>query len=233
MKILQKTKAISIFIQFVITVTIVIICMKLFKKNIWKIRRTWAKMQVWFIGYDLEIEGTPDKDAQMLILNHQSLLDIILLEATSQKDIAWVAKKEIADMKFFGQIITLPEMISINREDKKSLLKLFADSKKRIDEGRVIAIFPEGTRGDGKKLAPFKAGTKLIASKLKLKVQPIVVVNTKNVLDSQDFVAKSGKVKLIYLDSFYVKENKNWFEDIQVNMQATLDNELKKGIDTN
>ncbi len=233
MKILQKIKAISIFIQFVITVTIVIICMKLFKKNIWKIRRTWAKMQVWFIGYDLEIEGTPDKDAQMLILNHQSLLDIILLEATSQKDIAWVAKKEIADMKFFGQIITLPEMISINREDKKSLLKLFADSKKRIDEGRVIAIFPEGTRGDGKKLAPFKAGTKLIASKLKLKVQPIVVVNTKNVLDSQDFVAKSGKVKLIYLDSFYVKENKNWFEDIQVNMQATLDNELKKGIDTN
>ena len=228
MKILQKIKATSIFIQFLISVTIVIFLMKIFKKNIWQIRRAWAKMQAWFIGYDLEIEGSQDEDAQMLILNHQSLLDIIILEAISEKNIAWVAKKEITDMKFFGQIITLPNMISINREDKKSLLKLFADSREKVENGRVIAIFPEGTRGDGKILAPFKAGTKLIASKLKLKVQPIVVVNTKNVLDSQDFLAKSGKVKLIYLDSFYVKENKNWFEDIQINMQTVLDNELKK-----
>ena len=117
-------------------------------------------------------------------------------------------------------------MISIDREDKKSLLKLFGECKDRLEEGRVIAIFPEGTRGDGKTIAPFKAGTKLIASKLKLKVQPAVIVNTRNVLDSQKFLAKSGKVKLIYLDSFYVKENKNWFEEMQLEMQKRLDMEL-------
>jgi 1-acyl-sn-glycerol-3-phosphate acyltransferase len=226
MKILQKIKATSILIQFVITVTIVIILMAIFPKSHWKIRQTWAKMQRWFIGYDLNIDGAPDPEADMLIINHQSLLDIILLEATYPRNIAWVAKKEIADIPFFGKIITLPKNISINRDDKKSLLKLFADAKESLQNERVIAIFPEGTRGDGKKLAPFKAGTKLIASKLKLKVQPIVVVNTRDVLDSQNFLAKSGKVKLIYLDSFFVKDNKNWFEDVQKQMQEVLDNEL-------
>lgn len=226
MKILQKTKAISIFINFVITVTVVIILMTLFNKKHWKIRQTWAKIQAWLTGYKLEVVGEPDLKAQMLILNHQSLLDIIIIEATYPKNVSWVAKKEIEDMRFFGKIITLARMISINREDKKSLLKLFSDCKDRLEEGRVIAIFPEGTRGDGKTIAPFKAGTKLIASKLKLKVQPAVIVNTRNVLDSQKFLAKSGKVKLIYLDSFYVKENKNWFEDMQKEMQDRLDEEL-------
>lgn len=226
MKILQKIKAVSIFAQFVVTVTIVIFLMIIFPKSHWKIRRAWSNMQKWLIGYNLEIKGTPDPEADMLIINHQSLLDIILLEASYPKNLAWVAKKEIADIPFFGKIITLPNNISINREDKKSLIKLFADCKERLDDGRVIAIFPEGTRGDGKKLAPFKAGTKLIASKLKLKVQPVVVINTRNVLDSQNFLAKSGKVKLIYLDSFYVKDNKNWFEDAQKMMQEVLDREI-------
>lgn len=226
MKILQKTKAFSIFINFVITVTVVIIAMIFFKKSNWKIRSTWAKLQAWLTGYKLEVVGTPDLDAQMLVLNHQSLLDIIIIEATYPKNATWVAKKEIEDMRFFGKIITLSKMISVNREDKKSLLKLFSDCKDRLEEGRVIAIFPEGTRGDGKTIAPFKAGTKLIASKLKLKVQPAVIVNTRNVLDSQNFLAKSGKVKLIYLESFYVKDNKNWFEDMQIEMQERLKAEL-------
>jgi 1-acyl-sn-glycerol-3-phosphate acyltransferase len=227
MKILQKTKAVGILVQFAITVSIVITLMSLFNKYHWQIRRTWAKIQAWLIGYELEVVGSADPEADMVILNHQSLLDIILIEANHPKNIAWVAKKEIQDMFFFGKIISLPKNIAIDREDKKSLLKLFADCKERLEEGRVIAIFPEGTRGDGKTIAPFKAGTKLIASKLKLKVQPAVIVNTRNILDSQKFVARKGKVKLIYLDSFYVKENKNWFEDIQLQMQSRLHEELK------
>ncbi len=228
MKIFQKIKATAIFLEFLVTVTIVIFLMTIFKKNIWKIRKAWAKMQVYFIGYKLDVKGEADSDVDMLIINHQSLLDIIVLENIYERDIAWVAKKEIADMRFFGKIITIPDMISIDRDDKKSLLKLFLDAKEKLDNGRVIAIFPEGTRGDGKKLSPFKPGSKLIASKLKLKVQPVVIVNSKNILDSQNFTARSGKVKLIYLDSFYVKDNKKWFEDIQVQMQEVLEKENRE-----
>ncbi len=225
MKILQKIKSVFTFVQFVITVTIVLLAMIIFKKHNHKIRQTWAKTQKWLLGYDLEIIGEVDKDAKMIIANHQSFLDIILLEAVYPNNIAWIAKREIENIPFFGNIMRLSKMISIDREDKKSLIKLFADCKDKVEAGRTIAIFPEGTRGDGKNMGEFKGGAKLITSKLKVKVQPIVVVNTKNVLDSQNFKAKSGKVKLIYLKSIDIKEDKNWFKQIQIDMQKTLDKE--------
>ncbi len=225
MKILQKIKSIFTLVQFVITVSIVLFSMLIFKKHNHKIRQTWAKTQRWLLGYELEVIGEADRDAKMIIINHQSFLDIILLEAIYPNNLAWIAKKEIENITFFGNIMRLSKMISLDREDKKSLIKLFADCKDRVEAGRTIAIFPEGTRGDGKDMIEFKGGAKLIASKLKTKIQPIVVVNTKNVLDSQNFKAKSGKVKLIYLESIDIKKDKNWFKQMQIDMQERLNKE--------
>jgi len=165
---------------------------------------------------------------QIILLNHQSLLDIIVMDATYPKDLAWVAKKEIADMPFFGQILTLPRMIIVDREDKKSLVKLVSDTKKRLEEGRVIAMFPEGTRGDGKKLLPFKMGARFVASKLNLKVQPVVIVNSRRILDSLDFTARSGTVKIIYLDPVDPASDKQWYQKLHEDMQKVLDKETKQ-----
>ncbi len=225
--IFKKIKAVLILIQFVITVSITIFFMKFFNKHHWYFRKIWASMQAFFIGYKLRIKGTPDPKAQLVLINHQSLLDIVLLEGKYPKDIAWVAKKEIAEMRFFGRILTLPKMIILDREDgRKSIIKLFKESKERLKEGRVIAIFPEGTRGDGHELLPFKSGAKLLAEKLELTVQPTVVVNTRNIVDSQNFVANKGDVTLVYLDSINPKDNPNWFEDMREKMQETLQTEL-------
>ncbi len=227
MMILQKIKAFLILIQFVITVTIVIGLMKFFNKYHWKFRKVWAKLQAWLIGYKLNIKGEPDPDAQILLMNHQSLLDIVVMEASYPKDIAWVAKKEIADIPFFGQILTLPDMIIVNREDRKSLVKLLKGAKKRVNEGRVIGIFPEGTRGRGKKLLKFKSGAKMIAEKLHLRVQPVVIINTRAILDSQNFVAKSGQVIVVYLESIDPQSDPEWFEKLHRKMQETLVDELQ------
>ncbi len=227
MKILGRLKAIWVSFEFFTTVTVVIFLMRMFNSKQWQIRRAWAKMQSYLTGYDLEIVGKPDPDTELLLLNHQSLLDIIILDASFPKDICWVAKKEIADMPFFGQILTLPKMIIIDRESKKSLVKLVAQAKEKLQEGRVVAMFPEGTRGDGKKLLPFKMGAKLLASKLNLKVQPAVIVNTRQILDSLNFTAKSGKVKIIYLDPVYPKEDKEWFLKLHEKMQEVIDKETK------
>ena len=227
MLIFQKIKAVLILIQFVITVSITIFLMWAFNDKHWYFRKKWASMQAFFIGYKLDIQGSPDPEAKMLLMNHQSLLDIVILEGIYPQNLSWVAKKEIANMTFFGKILTLPKMIILDREDKrKSLVKLFKDVKDRLANARVIAMFPEGTRGDGKTLLPFKSGAKLIAEKLDLKVQPAVIVNTRAIVDSQNFVANKGKITVIYLDPINPKDDPNWFEILQQNMQDTLTKEL-------
>jgi 1-acyl-sn-glycerol-3-phosphate acyltransferase len=225
--IFQKTKAFLIFVQFLITVTIVIFVMKFIDKDTWNIRKAWARLQAFLIGYKLNIKGEPNIDADIIMINHQSLLDIVVLEANYPKNIAWVAKKEIAEMKFFGAILTLPKMIILDRENRRSLVKLFRDVKDRLEDGRVIGIFPEGTRGDGKKLLEFKSGAKLISEKLDLIVQPVVVVNSRNIVDSQNFLANSGEMTLVYLDTIDPKKSENWYEELHEKMQETLVKELQ------
>jgi len=226
-KILKRLTALYFSINFFFTISFVVVFMFFFRKHHKIFRYYWAKLQIFMLGIKVEIKGKPDKDAKMLVLNHQSVADIVITEALYPADLSWVAKKEIGDIPFFGHILDYPEMISIERENRKSLVKLFKDAKDRLKKGRVIAIFPEGTRGKGEKLLPFKAGTKLLAEKLDIKVQPAVFVNTIEVFDSKNFLANFGtKVKLIYLKSIDPKNDPNWFEKLRDDMQRVLKENL-------
>jgi len=191
-------------------------------------RRIWGKLQMTLLGVTLDIEGSIDNNANMIVMNHQSVLDIIVLEYLHNKDLAWVAKKEIADIPWFGRILKAPNMIIIERESKSSLVKLLKESKEKYKENRPIAIFPEGTRTDGTKLRKFQAGAKLIAQKYNFKVQPIVIVGTRELFDSQNMKQSSGTVKIIYLETVEAKKGTTWYEDMHINMAETLQKELKR-----
>ncbi len=227
---MAKIRGIYLILEFVITVLMVILFLYLFPKKSHKIRRTWARLQTFLMGFKIKEVGKPDLEAKLLIMNHQSVVDIIALEAIYPKDECWVAKKEIEDIPLFGYIIKAPKMISIDRNDKRSIVKIIKQAKERIKDGRVISIFPEGTRGDGKKLLKFKSGAKIIAEKLNLKVQPILILNSRYIFDSKNLTAHSGEVTVIYLDSIDPKEDENWFENMKKNMQKRLDNELANNL---
>jgi 1-acyl-sn-glycerol-3-phosphate acyltransferase len=227
MKILNKLRATFSLINLLITILLLIPILYIMGKSNKKARYLWSKLQLKVLGVDLKIEGKIDNSADIYILNHQSLLDIILLESISKRDIAWVAKKEIAKLPLYGHILKAPNMIIVDRESKTGLVKLFKDVKNRLKSNRPVAIFPEGTRGDGKSLRKFRAGAKSIAQKLNLKVQPVVIINSREVLDSQKFSASSGEVKVIFLDSIDdFESNLQWYSDTHTKMQEVLDRNL-------
>ncbi|RXJ97728.1 1-acyl-sn-glycerol-3-phosphate acyltransferase [Arcobacter sp. CECT 8986] len=225
---MARIRALLVVIQFSITVAITIFFMYTFRNHTHKVIKIWMKFQVFFLGIKIQEVGKLDESCDMLLLNHQSILDIIVMEYIHSRDLAWVAKKEITDLPFFGHIIKAPRMISIDRENKAGLIKLLKESKDRLSKGRPIAIFPEGTRTDGKKLLKFKSGAKIIANKLNLKVQPAVLFNTKNILDSQKLTCKPGIVKIIYLEPVQASKDTNWFEETENKMREVIEQESKK-----
>jgi len=137
-----------------------------------------------------------------------------------------VAKKEIEKIPVFGHIMHPPKMISIDRSDRRSMVKLIKLAKERIEQGRVIGIFPEGTRGKGDKLLKFQEGAKALAEKLNLKVQPIVISGTRNILDSQHFEARAGVVRVTFLETIDPASDPNWYENLKITMEKTLADEL-------
>ena len=225
--IIARFRAFLVLITMVFTVTITIILMYIFKKQNRKIRIAWASLHMKLMGIKVQVEGKEDKEANMIMMNHQSIMDILLLEYLSSQDLAWVAKKEIGNIPWFGHILKAPNMIMVERESKSSLVKLIKDAKDRLNDNRKLAIFPEGTRTDGNKLRKFKAGAKVIANKYKLKVQPVLIIKSVDVWDSKRFTQNSGSVKVIYLPTITADKKTTWYEDIEQQMRERLEEELK------
>ena len=219
---MTKIKAFFYFIYCVITIALVVLAMKIDNKNHRKYRRIWAKFQRYFIRYKVKQIGEFDESADLIVINHKSMLDIIILEEALPRDLAWVAKKAIGEIKILGGIISLPRMISLDRANPRSIVSLIKDAKDRLANNRVIAIFPEGTRGRGEKMLKFQEGAKILAQKLNLRIQPVVLKDTLKSFDVKNFIIKKSEISMKILPSFKPNGD-DWYENLQDEMQKAYD----------
>ncbi len=86
---MKRIRGIIVLIQFVITVSVVIFAMYIFKNHKHKIIKIWMNYQIKFLGVNLVEEGQIDESCDLILINHQSLLDIIIVEHICSKHIAW------------------------------------------------------------------------------------------------------------------------------------------------
>jgi 1-acyl-sn-glycerol-3-phosphate acyltransferase len=181
------------------------------------------------LGARIETINQRDPEANLFLFNHQGIIDIITMEAVENTHMGWVAKKELFETPWFGHLLKRGDMISVDRQNKAGLLKLVKDVEKLIREKhRAFAIFPEGTRAKDQKLLPFKAGTKFIAEKLALRVQPVVITGSKWLLSEHNRTAHNATVKVIYLEAFNAENApKSWYTDLRERMQKVIDEEYE------
>lgn len=209
------------------TAVLMIPTMMLFKKKKGVIIHYINRLTLFMMGGKVTQEGTMDLTADMYVMNHQGIIDIVAMEALQNHHLRWVAKKELFEAPWFGNLLRHGEMISLDRGNKAALIKLVKDVKESKEVlHRPVAIFPEGTRAKEQKLLPFKQGTKIIANKLKLKVQPVVITGSKWVLNEHNRTGHSGTVHYKFLPTIDVNQaDKDWFETLQETMQKVIDDE--------
>ena len=202
--------------------------MMIFPKRKSDILHYWNKVIIFLLGGKIISHGERDNSVDMFVSNHQGIIDIVSLEAESNTNIRWVAKKQLFDAPWFGYLLKLPKMIEVDRENKTGLIKLLRDAKETIEDDakRTICIFPEGTRTDKQELLPFKGGTRIIAEKLELTIQAIIITNSKKLLNEHNKTAHNATVHITYLEPFQVsKSNKGWYDELRMTMQECIDNE--------
>lgn len=228
MKIYKKIKALYFWIFFVLTILLVLLAFCFIKNQdtLWKIRKLWARAQKYAINYEIELVGDFDPQASMLIINHQSTLDIIVLEELFPKNLAWIAKKELAEIPLFKIAMKKPKFLCIDRKNPRDLVRILKEAKQRLQEDRVLAIFPEGTRSKTQKLLKFQSGAKILTDKLKLKVQPILIVDSAEILDTKNFTASSGVLKIVCMNLVDTNDER-WLENTRKSMQDLLDKERR------
>ena len=116
--------------------------------------RLWFKKILIIVGIKTKIIGTIKKGNYLIISNHSSWLDIIILGSTFKT--TFLSKIEVSKWPIIGRITTAVDMLFIDRGAKNAASLAVNGISKFILHDRNVTIFPEGTSSGGKKLLKFK-----------------------------------------------------------------------------
>lgn len=125
------------------------------------------------------LEQTPEDGRFLLVCNHLSMLDPVMLLAYFRKSqIAFISKRENNSMFLVGKLMHKIMCQLINRENDREALKTIINCIRIVQEDKAsIAVFPEGYIHGDNLLHPFRSGVFKIAQKTK---EPIVVCTLQN-----------------------------------------------------
>jgi acyl-[acyl-carrier-protein]-phospholipid O-acyltransferase/long-chain-fatty-acid--[acyl-carrier-protein] ligase len=107
------------------------------------------------------VENLEQQKAILLLGNHVSWLDWIMLQLPLSRKINYMMDKEIYHWKWMHPLFKKGEAIPISA---RSFRDAFTEAKKRLQEGHIVGIFPEGGISKDGKLGEFKRGYELIGS---------------------------------------------------------------------
>tara|TARA_Y100000996_G_scaffold408523_1_gene387726 strand:+ start:1103 stop:1849 length:747 start_codon:yes stop_codon:yes gene_type:complete len=116
--------------------------------------RLWFKKILDIIEVKTIIRGDVKQGNFLIISNHSSWLDIIILGSTFKT--TFLSKIEVSKWPVIGKITTAVDMLFINRGEKDAASQAVSGISKFLSHNRNVAIFPEGTSSGGKKLLNFK-----------------------------------------------------------------------------
>ncbi len=119
------------------------------------VMRAWSRALVRIASIEIAVEGPIPRPPFLLVANHLSYVDIIVLSAAAP--VSFVAKKEVAKWPFFGTLSRLQRTVYIDRERRHSTGKERDEISERLKEGGMIVLFPEGTSHTGREILPFRS----------------------------------------------------------------------------
>ncbi len=164
----------------------------------------------WFVSVRNRERLRSDR-AYVVVSNHQSLLDILVLFRL-YRHFKWVSKAEIFRLPFIGWNMTLNRYIAIRRGDPQDAIRMMAACGEALESGSSILIFPEGTRSLDGELRDFRHGAFTLALRHHVPILPIVLDGTVDALPKHGVVSPGADIVIQVLDPIAV----DGFSDVEV-----------------
>ncbi len=156
------------------------------------------------IGLDLNVKGQEhlwSHRPAVFIFNHQSKADVVIMASLLRRDMAGVGKKEIRDMPVIGRVLELGGVVMIDRANSASAIEAMTPLVEAIrEEGKSVALAPEGTRSVSPRLGAFKKGAFHLAMQAGVPIVPIVIRNAGDVAPKGEFLFRPATVDVEVLE---------------------------------
>jgi 1-acyl-sn-glycerol-3-phosphate acyltransferase len=134
----------------------------------------WSAKVLRLIGITLHTQGKPRAGAKLVVSNHVSWLDIAAIHAVIP-EAHFVSKADVKQWPLIGRLVAGAGTLFIEREKKRDALRVVHQMAEALKAGDTVAVFPEGTTGDGHTLLPFHANLLHAAVTTATPVQPVAL----------------------------------------------------------
>ena len=166
-----------------------------------KLARFWAYIILFGMGFIPIIKkGVQFKkgESYMIVANHTSMIDIMLMLFITKDPVVFVGKKELSKIPLFG-FIYKRTCILVDRNNSKSRGAVFNSAQQKINLGYSICIFPEGgvPFDESIVLDDFKDGAFRLAIEHKIPIAPVTFHDNKKLFSYTFFSGGPGKMRVM------------------------------------
>jgi 1-acyl-sn-glycerol-3-phosphate acyltransferase len=161
---------------------------------------TWAKMLGWLTPIRVNVEGAEHAEQgrqYVVVSNHQSMYDILVIYGWLKLDLKWVMKQELRKVPAIGIGCEKAGHIYVDRRNPKKARAAINQALRRLGDGVGILFFPEGTRSDSGRLLPFKKGAFRTAIEQQLPVLPVTLIGTRDILPNKTLKLFPGSARMV------------------------------------
>ena len=156
----------------------------------------WSDFHHWLVrnvlGIRMTVDGQVPEGAYLIAFKHEAMVETIEALRFAAKPVV-VMKRELTQIPLFGWVTRRYGVIGVDREaGARALRNMLAEGKRAIEQGRPVAIFPEGTRVAHGQQPPLRPGFAGLYRALGLPVVPVAHDSGK--LWGRGFVKRSGTI---------------------------------------
>jgi 1-acyl-sn-glycerol-3-phosphate acyltransferase len=125
------------------------------------------------LRYSVEgMENIPD-NGFIVMSKHSSTWEALAIQRFF-RPLIWVVKRELTWIPFFGWALKALNAIALDRgTGRKAMNQLIAESQRKMEQGGILMLFPEGTRVPSMQVKPFKLGGAIVSQRTGYAVLPI------------------------------------------------------------
>ncbi|HZK82792.1 MAG TPA: lysophospholipid acyltransferase family protein, partial [Humisphaera sp.] len=139
----------------------------------------WANLAFTRLYHDLRVcrrPSLPRIGPAILVCNHTSGLDPLLLQSCCKRLVIWMMAKEYYDLKPMGWVFRQVQAIPVERNGRD--MGATRSALRALERGQVLGVFPEGKIETTRELLPFQTGIALLAIKANVPVYPAYLDGT-------------------------------------------------------